>query len=122
MNFVFFSEYTWSLAFYKLCVLKHLCNVGFEKVVYLDTDVYIQGNFESIWKEVEQKILLYDINYGLNVEDYRSFCNEVKIFNNLNNLMYITHYGGEFILSLTVNEMKKIIKMQGRISVDVGQD
>lgn len=95
----FFSEYTWSLAFYKLCVLKHLCNVGFEKVVYLDTDVYIQGNFESIWKEVEQKILLHDINHGLNVEDYRSFCNEVKIFNNLNNLMYITHYGGEFFAS-----------------------
>lgn len=98
-EFCFSSEYTWSLAFYKLCVLKHLCNVGFEKVVYLDTDVYIQGNFESIWKEVEQKILLYDINHGLNVEDYRSFCNEVKIFNNLNNQMYITHYGGEFFAS-----------------------
>lgn len=55
--------------------------------------------FKSIWKEVEQKILLHDINHGLNVEDYRSFCNEVKIFNNLNNLMYITHYGGEFFAS-----------------------
>lgn len=105
----FFSEYTWSLAFYKLCVLKHLCNVGFEKVVYLDTDVYIQGNFESIWKEVEQKILLHDINHGLNVEDYRSFCNEVKIFNNLNNLMYITHYSGEFFASNYKNAVQFVI-------------
>ena len=44
-GFCFPAEYTWSLAFYKLCVLKHLCNTGFEKIVYLDTDVYIQGNF-----------------------------------------------------------------------------
>lgn len=68
-------------------------------MVYLDTDVYIQDNFESIWREVEQKILLYDINHGLNVEDYRSFCNEVKIFKNLKDQMYITHYGGEFFAS-----------------------
>ena len=68
-------------------------------MVYLDTDVYIQDNFESIWREVERKILLYDINHGLNVEDYRSFCNEVKIFKNLKDQMYITHYGGEFFSS-----------------------
>lgn len=103
-EFCFSAEYTWSLAFYKLCVLKHLCNIGFEKMVYLDTDVYIQDNFESIWREVERKILLYDINHGLNVEDYRSFCNEVKIFKNLKDQMYITHYGGEFF--------HQIIRMQ----------
>ena len=98
-EFCFSAEYTWSLAFYKLCVLKYLCNIGFEKMVYLDTDVYIQDNFEFIWKEVEQKILLYDINHGLNVEDYRGFCNEIKIFKNLKDQMYITHYGGEFFAS-----------------------
>ena len=70
----------WSLAFYKLCVLKHICNEGFEKLIYLDTDVYIQDNLESIWRETENKILLYDINHGLGVEDYKILCSEVKNF------------------------------------------
>lgn len=61
-------------------MLKHLCAEGFEKLIYLDTDVYIQGNLESIWREVEQKILLYDINHGLEVEDYKGLCCEVNNF------------------------------------------
>lgn len=79
-EFWFPAEYTWSLAFYKLCVLKHLCAEGFEKLIYLDTDVYIQGDLESIRREVEQKILLYDINHGLEVEDYKGLCCEVNNF------------------------------------------
>lgn len=100
-EFCFPAEYTWSLAFYKLCVLKHLCVEGFEKLIYLDTDVYIQGNLESIWREVEQKILLYDINHGLEVEDYKEFCYEVNNFvcGGTNTHPYITHYGGEFFSS-----------------------
>lgn len=100
-EFCFPAEYTWSLAFYKLCVLKHLCAEGFEKLIYLDTDVYIQGNLESIWREVEQKILLYDINHGLEVEDYKELCCEVNNFvcGGTNTHPYITHYGGEFFAS-----------------------
>lgn len=79
-EFCFPDEYIWSLAFYKLCVLKHLCDIGFEKVLYLDTDVFVQGNLTSVWKEIEDKILLYDINHGLEVEDYRILCNEVQNF------------------------------------------
>ena len=79
-EFCFPDEYIWSLAFYKLCVLKHLCDVGFEKVLYLDTDVYVQGNLTSVWKEIEDKILLYDINHGLEVEDYRILCKAVQKF------------------------------------------
>ena len=79
-EFRFPAEYMWSLAFYKLCVLKHICNEGFEKLIYLDTDVYIQDNLESIWRETENKILLYDINHGLGVEDYKILCSEVKNF------------------------------------------
>ena len=100
-EFCFPAEYTWSLAFYKLCVLKHLCAEGFEKLIYLDTDVYIQGNLESIWREVEQKILLYDINHGLEVEDYKGLCCEVNnfVWGGTNTHSYITHYGGEFFSS-----------------------
>ena len=98
-EFRFPAEYAWSLAFYKLCVLKHFCKTGFEKIVYLDTDVYIQDNFEFIWKEIENKILLYDINHGLGVDDYKSFCEEIKQFLGMEENTYITHYGGEFFAS-----------------------
>lgn len=86
-------------------MLKHLCDEGFKKLIYLDTDVYIQGNLESIWREVEQKILLYDINHGLEVEDYKSFCSEVKKFQ--------TSKGDEFIVSLAADEMPECIKNAG---------
>ena len=107
-EFKFPAEYTWSLAFYKLCVLKYFCEMGFEKIVYLDTDVYVQGNFEFIWKEIENKILLYDINHGLGVEDYRSFCNEVEQFLDVAGDIYITHYGGEFFASNYMNAVRFI--------------
>lgn len=108
-EFCFPAEYTWSLTFYKLCVLKHLCNTGFKKIVYLDTDVYIQGDFESIWKEVEQNILLYDINHGLEVEDYKILCHEVESFMNSKERLYITHYGGEFFASNYKNAVQFVI-------------
>lgn len=98
-EFRFPAEYTWSLAFYKLCVLKHFCKTGFKKIAYLDTDVYIQDNFEFIWKEIENKILLYDINHGLGVDDYKSFCEEIEQFLGMEGNIYITHYGGEFFAS-----------------------
>ena len=89
-------------------MLKHLCDEGFKKLIYLDTDVYIQGNLESIWREVEQKILLYDINHGLEVEDYKSFCSEVKKFlrETTSDCSYITHYGGEFFASNHKNAVR----------------
>lgn len=45
-----------------------------------------------------------------------------RIYEEMVRKEFKTSKGNEFILSLTVNEMKKIIKMQERISVDVGQD
>lgn len=106
-EFCFPAEYTWSLAFYKLCVLKHLCAEGFEKLIYLDTDVYIQGNLESIWREVEQKILLYDINHGLEVEDYKGLCCEVNnfVWGGGRTPIHILHI-------MEVNFSLQIIKMQ----------
>lgn len=108
-EFCFPAEYTWSLAFYKLCVLKHLCAEGFEKLIYLDTDVYIQGNLESIWREVEQKILLYDINHGLEVEDYKELCYEVNNFvGGVRTLIHILHI-------MEVNFSLQTIKMQSNL-------
>ncbi len=93
-TFVFPNDYQWSLAFYKLCVLKYISEKDYANICYMDTDIYVQGSFEDIWKEAWQNILLYDINHGLNVAHYREICEEFSSFTG--ERKYITHYGGEF--------------------------
>ena len=66
----------------------------YDKVCYMDTDVFIQASFDGIWKECNQNILLYDINHGLNTTNYVLLCDEVEKFEGRRKL--ITHYGGEF--------------------------
>lgn len=93
--FKFSEDYSWSLAFYKLCVLYRLLDrFEYDYYAYLDSDVYIQSGFENIWTECKDNILLYDINHGLQVEHYNHFLNEIKLY--LNTDKKITHFGGEF--------------------------
>lgn len=93
-RFVFPDDYGWSLAFYKLCSLSHLIEQSYEYYLWLDADVWVQGKFDAIWEECQYKIMLYDINHGLNVNNYKVFCKEVKSFIECSE--YITNYGGEF--------------------------
>lgn len=93
--FQFESDYGWSLAFYKLCALKHVLNMEYEKVLLLDTDVYVQRGLEDIWEDATENILLYDISRGLYNGDYRVFTQEAKDF--LGTQENISRFGGEFI-------------------------
>ena len=102
-SFRFTGDMKWSLAFYKLCVLKYLAQNGeYDAICYMDTDVYVQGSFDAIWEECKENILLYDINHGLNTKDYVILCEEIKQFFGRKKL--ITHYGGEF-LAASRNEL-----------------
>lgn len=93
--FDFGAEYGWSLAFYKLCALYHICReTDYDFYAYLDSDVFVQNDFSDIWNECRNSILLYDINHGFQVEHYRHFLSEVTDF--LNRETNITHFGGEF--------------------------
>ena len=93
--FKFPEDYKWGLAFYKLCALKHVVeNYNYEYYSYLDSDVYIQASFDNIWNECKDSILLYDINHGLQVNDYRLFLKDYYAFTG--SYKNITHYGGEF--------------------------
>lgn len=93
--FHFDRTYPWSLAFYKLCALYHLCRESdYAFYAYADSDVYIQQSFAHIWQECTQNILLYDINHGLQTTNYVHFLSEVQAF--ISERRYITHYGGEF--------------------------
>lgn len=101
-TFKFSDDYKWGLAFYKLCALKHVVeNYDYEYVSYMDSDVYIQSDFRDIWSESEDSLLLYDINHGLQVSDYRSFLEDYTSFSG--NSRKITHYGGEFFAASREN-------------------
>ena len=103
-DYRFPKDYKWSLAFYKLCVLKEMLNKGFDNICYLDTDVYIQSKFDSVWKECEYRILLYDINHGYDVREYKEMLTEVYQF--VGKETMLTHYGGEFFASNYENAKK----------------
>lgn len=101
-HFVFPNDYKWGLAFYKLCALKYVVenyNYGFYS--YLDSDVYIQSSFDNIFDECKDNMLLYDINHGLQVRDYRLFLEDYHSFTGSGK--NITHYGGEFFAASREN-------------------
>ncbi|WP_336533512.1 hypothetical protein [Bacteroides acidifaciens] len=81
----------WQLAFYKLCALSFCVrNLDYDCYCFMDSDVFVQGAFEKIWKDAEQNIMLYDINEptdGYMVKEMQEF---------LHTNSYLTHFGGEF--------------------------
>ena len=106
-SFRFADKYTWALAFYKLCALKHVVKeYDYKYYAYLDSDVYVQSSFDCIWKECDCNIMLYDINHGLQVENYRRLMSEVFEFRGKREI--ITHYGGEFFAANRENSEKFI--------------
>ena len=107
-EFVFQKDYLWNLAFYKLNILSYLeKNTDYKNICYMDADVYVQDNFQDIWKECEENIMLYDINHGLGTKDYEIICDEFEKF--LDKKIYITHFGGEF-LAINRKNIGKFIK------------
>lgn len=102
-RFVFPNDYTWSLAFYKLCALSKVLEKGqYDCYAYLDSDVYVQESFDTIWQECEKNILLYDINHGLGTKDYIEIEKEFQRFSPARGRL-ITHFGGEFFASNKAN-------------------
>lgn len=94
-TFRFSADYQWGLAFYKLCALKYVAeNMEYANYAYLDSDVYVQSSFDNIWEECAHNVLLYDINHGLQVADYRKILADFREFTHEDTI--VTHYGGEF--------------------------
>ena len=100
-RFLFRADYPWSLAFYKFCALSHLLDMDYQYFCWLDSDVWVQGAFDAIWKEVQYSLMLYDINHGLNTRNYVVLCDEVERFTGKQE--YITHFGGEFFAANASN-------------------
>ena len=102
-EFCFEKGYKWSLAFYKLCALsKAVHNLEYDYYAYLDTDVYVQSCFDSIWNECDYNIQMYDINHSLDNANYRRLLAEIAEFTQQQS-GGITHYGGEFFAANAVD-------------------
>ncbi len=106
-EFRFDNNTPWGLAFYKLCALSHvLRETDYKNFLYLDSDVYIQASLNSIWQELQENILLYDINEGLNTPSYLAMLEQTRKFTP--DKKFITRYGGEFVAANRENAGKFI--------------
>lgn len=104
--FKFPDNYQWCLAFYKLCALKYITTLNYDNVLSIDSDTYIRGNFEYLWKNLEQNIILYDRS-GSTVEP-------IGTLKNLDFVRYmyndrIQKVGGEFFAS-SIENLKPFIE------------
>ena len=93
-SFTFADDYQWGLAFYKLCALEKVVErYPYDYYAYADSDVLVQRSLDPVFEEMKDHIMMYDINHGLQVADYRSILSEFREFG-IDTC--ITHYGGEF--------------------------
>lgn len=96
-QFTFGKDNDWSLAFYKLNAMYHICHERpYDAYCYMDSDVYVQGSFENIWTECERRLLLYDYCHGLQSQNYHILLNEIEAMTH-SSAIGTTHYGGEFV-------------------------
>lgn len=133
----------WQLAFYKLCALDHcLERFDYSRICFMDTDVFVQGSFESIWHEANKNIMLYDICepsggymvkemqlflktqeclshfggefFAASTELAKEFVAECKnVFNEMKSVGFITKSGDEFITSIAAQRLKTKVKNAG---------
>lgn len=88
----------WGLAFFKLCALWYAGHtLKYDRIAMIDNDTYSINNFEDIWKESDDYILLY------NVFHWYSNTNEKIIQKEYHDILGhkkpIIHMGGEFVCS-----------------------
>ena len=85
------NKVRWQLAYYKLCALSYcIKNYDYHWCCFLDSDVFVQCDFDRVWADAKYNIMLLDLNEpstGYMVKEMQQF---LEIDSPL------THYGGEF--------------------------
>ena len=112
-KFVFDKNMTWNLAFFKLCALDYVVNnLSYDNYLLLDTDTYVQNNLDDLFLESSKKILLYNMQHSLSIEQAINMNTEYqKLYNEE---VYMINYGGEFIcgnkenLSIFLKECNRV--------------
>lgn len=90
------DDFMWSRAFYKLCVLYHIAKEKeFNNLLLLDTDTYSVQNYEELWMECGQGVLLYEVGHTFYHRDREVIYKDYKWLYGPNHKPI--HYGGEFV-------------------------
>jgi len=105
-DFNFGPNYSWGLAFYKLCAIKAVLKKDYKNYLMIDTDTYIQSSLYDLWEETNYNIILYDINHRLSIKNCKKFNDEIYSFTGQRKPL--TNYGGEFIAGNKENLTKFI--------------
>lgn len=105
-------QIVYSLSYYKLCAFDYILNnTAYEKVCFADCDTIGIGNFEKVWKEAEDSLLMipYDVSIDSKIR---------KEINGINRLLQgkgeIAHFYSYFIagkrdvLEIILNECHRI--------------
>lgn len=93
------DQFNWGIVQYRYDVINKLCEImnDDDQVIMLDTDVVCVGSLDNIFKEIEHRLCLFDVQHSLDARDRRSILNNyLKIYPNESHCELI-HYGGEFI-------------------------
>lgn len=102
------KEFPWALAFYKLCALKYVVEkTDYERVLLIDSDTISFHSYESLWKESDYGILLYNINHDF-AHEHRGI--QKQVYKDLyeDEDYNLVHYGGEFIAG-TKDRLMKLV-------------
>lgn len=119
-RFNFGDNYTWGLAFYKLCAQYYISHhTDYDAVACLDSDIYVQASFAPVWERLGDTVMLYRLGTGTAETKTTKIYAEAAQFKGINEAF--THYGGEFSVassadmrSMTEKEEAVFKQMQER--------
>lgn len=89
-SFRFKNEYSWNLAFYKLCAYQKVLSFDYDNYLMIDSDVFVQNNISMLWNWTPDYLIILDTE-----ETTQRWQNEMHAYTG--NHIFITHWGGEFI-------------------------
>lgn len=109
-RFNFGDQYTWGLAFYKLCAQYDIShNTDYDAVACLDSDIYVQAGFEPVWERVKSSVMCYQLGTGTAEVEVTKIYAEAAQFRGVNEAF--THYGGEFFAASSA-DMRSITEKE----------
>lgn len=111
-TFFISKDFTWALAYFKLCVMKALTDEGkYDRYLLMDADTYTTRSFEDIWRECNFGVLLYPLGHSFSHSDRDTIRKDfVKLYPDEAKEREIVHYGGEFIAG-NINSLKAYMEV-----------
>lgn len=101
-KFNFGQQYTWGLAFYKLCAQYYLSHhTGYDAIACLDSDIYIQASFAPVWESLNTCGMYYRMGSGRPDSTASKIYGEAAAFRGTDE--EFTHFGGEFFVASSEN-------------------